>query len=309
MRRLLLSFILICLLTVPASAHPGGTDSSGGHYDHSTGEYHYHHGYGPHEHEDLDGDGDLDCPYNFKDKTGDNSGESSGAVTRYPTPTRPTVPLPTKPAPAVAEPEQEAQKEMGLLGVLLLLFSPAIPPLTIGAIIDWRNHKNSRGRGKPYHGPPVWEGHPERVPIKAAPPPKPSEPPKVVLLDDRTRLDQFLREYNPAGIIKVEFPPELRMAEDGTLYWGTRTPDKPFGSGTAYITGRSGKCWHMKCGCSGASEPIFMPAALRKYRPCGICVPSQFRSLQVPDWYYKYTRLRSGHFRTRQLSFFDEEDD
>ena len=69
MRRLLLSIILICLLTIPASAHPGGTDSSGGHYDHSTGEYHYHHGYGPHEHEDLDGDGDLDCPYELPKDT------------------------------------------------------------------------------------------------------------------------------------------------------------------------------------------------------------------------------------------------
>lgn len=97
MRRLLLSFILICFLTIPASAHPGGTDSSGGHYDHSTGEYHYHHGYGPHEHEDLDGDGDLDCPYDFKDKTGDNSGESSGSTTRYPVVTSP--PTATKPKP------------------------------------------------------------------------------------------------------------------------------------------------------------------------------------------------------------------
>lgn len=90
MRRILLSIILICVLTVPALAHPGGTDSSGGHTDHSTGEYHYHHGYGPHDHEDLDGDGDLDCPYNFKDKTEENSGESSGSSVEPPPYARPT---------------------------------------------------------------------------------------------------------------------------------------------------------------------------------------------------------------------------
>lgn len=30
--------------------HSGGTDSQGGHYDHSTGEYHYHHGKPAHDH-------------------------------------------------------------------------------------------------------------------------------------------------------------------------------------------------------------------------------------------------------------------
>lgn len=90
MRRFLLSFILILALAVPILAHPGGTDSSGGHEDRSTGEYHYHHGHGPHQHEDLDGDGILDCPYDFEDLTGENSGDSSGSgITRSPVATQP----------------------------------------------------------------------------------------------------------------------------------------------------------------------------------------------------------------------------
>ena len=89
MRRFLLSIIFVCVLVLPASAHPGRTDSSGGHYDHSTGEYHYHHGYGAHDHYDMDDDGDIDCPYDFEDKTGENSGKSSGSTTRYPAYTRP----------------------------------------------------------------------------------------------------------------------------------------------------------------------------------------------------------------------------
>ena len=89
MRRFLLSIIFVCVLVLPASAHPGRTDSNGGHYDRSTGEYHYHHGYSAHDHYDMDGDGDIDCPHNFKDKTGENSGESSGSTTRYPSYTRP----------------------------------------------------------------------------------------------------------------------------------------------------------------------------------------------------------------------------
>jgi hypothetical protein len=55
-------------------AHSGRTDSKGGHYDHSTGEYHYHHGYSAHDHYDMDGDGTIDCPYEEKQQTSSYSG-------------------------------------------------------------------------------------------------------------------------------------------------------------------------------------------------------------------------------------------
>lgn len=86
MRYLLLSVILFLTLATPATAHPGDTNSYGGHYDRSTGEYHYHHGYEAHEHYDMDDDGDMDCPYDFDDQTGRNSGSpsSSASTTRAP---------------------------------------------------------------------------------------------------------------------------------------------------------------------------------------------------------------------------------
>lgn len=74
--RILSAFIIAAALIGSVSAHPGRTDSNGGHTDHSTGEYHYHHGYSAHDHYDMDGDGDEDCPYDFKDKTGSSSGSS-----------------------------------------------------------------------------------------------------------------------------------------------------------------------------------------------------------------------------------------
>lgn len=66
-----LFFVLFLCLQVPAVvfAHPGRTDSNGGHTDHSTGEYHYHHGYPAHQHYDMDGNGTIDCPYLFDDQT------------------------------------------------------------------------------------------------------------------------------------------------------------------------------------------------------------------------------------------------
>lgn len=50
-------FLCVVLLLPSASAHSGGTDSNGGHTNHSTGEYHYHHGYPAHQHPDGV------CPY------------------------------------------------------------------------------------------------------------------------------------------------------------------------------------------------------------------------------------------------------
>ena len=63
----LISFVFAVLfsLSTPVLAHPGRTDSNGGHWNHASGKYHYHHGYSAHDHYDTDGDGDVDCPYDF----------------------------------------------------------------------------------------------------------------------------------------------------------------------------------------------------------------------------------------------------
>lgn len=74
------SFVLVCTsLVLAVQAHPGRTDGSGGHTNHSTGEYHYHHGYSAHDHYDMDGDGDADCPYDFHDKTDHSSGSGNSS--------------------------------------------------------------------------------------------------------------------------------------------------------------------------------------------------------------------------------------
>ena len=75
MRRLCVTFVLLIMImgtVLPALAHSGRTDGKGGHYDHSTGEYHYHHGHPAHQHPNGV------CPYSFDDKTGQSSGGTSG---------------------------------------------------------------------------------------------------------------------------------------------------------------------------------------------------------------------------------------
>ena len=73
----------IFLLSLTTYAHGGKTDSAGGHYNRSTGEYHYHHGYPAHDHYDMDGDGDNDCPYNFKETTNTTSSSTNDALSIY----------------------------------------------------------------------------------------------------------------------------------------------------------------------------------------------------------------------------------
>ena len=72
MKRFLALFLCFLLLVpVVAFAHPGNTDSRGGHFDRDTGEYHFHHGYPAHQHRNGQ------CPYDHDDRTGERSGSSS----------------------------------------------------------------------------------------------------------------------------------------------------------------------------------------------------------------------------------------
>ena len=59
-----ITVIVIVSFSQFVAAHPGNTDDSGGHYNHSTGTYHYHHGYPEHLHKFGE------CPYGYAvDKT------------------------------------------------------------------------------------------------------------------------------------------------------------------------------------------------------------------------------------------------
>lgn len=71
---LLTALLLISLVTIMAFAHSGRTDSNGGHYDHSTGEYHYHHGRSAHQHPNGV------CPYSSSNDSSSNGGRIIAGV-------------------------------------------------------------------------------------------------------------------------------------------------------------------------------------------------------------------------------------
>ena len=63
MKKLIVYILLMIALSSIVFAHSGGTDSKGGHYNRSTGEYHYHHGKPAHDHPEGV------CPYEETPKT------------------------------------------------------------------------------------------------------------------------------------------------------------------------------------------------------------------------------------------------
>ena len=116
---------------VAVSAHPGRTDSSGGHYNRSTGEYHYHHGYPEHQHTNGV------CPYDYDDKTGEGSGGNSDGGTSVSnvsvetlTPTVGATITPT----ATATPEPSDGTFEMVLALLITFGSPVAMTLAVGII-------------------------------------------------------------------------------------------------------------------------------------------------------------------------------
>ena len=97
---ILLSF---ALLAPSAAAHPGRTDSDGGHFNRTTGQYHWHHGYSEHQHYDMDGDGKKDCPLTFKGSTVSKSGSTSKLTpsATVPATAASSVPKPTSTSPSL----------------------------------------------------------------------------------------------------------------------------------------------------------------------------------------------------------------
>ena len=78
----LLFLILFIVFNLMSYGHSGKTDSQGGHYDHSTGEYHYHHGYPAHQHPNGV------CPYTTKTtetEANTSIGKKHSSVSNYKT--------------------------------------------------------------------------------------------------------------------------------------------------------------------------------------------------------------------------------
>lgn len=165
MRKFVRSLVLVPLLALVCLsvvfAHPGKTDADGGHYNRSTGEYHYHHGYPEHQHPNGE------CPYDFDDQTGINSGSpSTGSSSNLP-PVRRSY---------SSEKSANTSSESDMMATLVSIVVPALVFIFILKALFSRPHKPKE--------PPKPSQPPTRTicipPSVKAPPPAPPERPKPI---------------------------------------------------------------------------------------------------------------------------------
>lgn len=131
MGKVLLSVVIIVsLLIVHAAAHPGRTDGSGGHWNHSIGEYHYHHGQPEHQH--PNGECPYDYEYDYSDSTGNNINSNNTGSSHKPSP-----------APSTNDRSEKEKitigKVLGVIGksILVLFVSWIYLGYFIVAIVEW----------------------------------------------------------------------------------------------------------------------------------------------------------------------------
>ena len=111
-RFILACLIILCLVASSSAAHPGRTDSQGGHTNRSTGEYHFHHGYPEHQHTNGV------CPYDYHDNTDKNTHSNKANKPDTKRGDEPETPVLKEPIP-VAERDEEGAPPVTFWDVLM----------------------------------------------------------------------------------------------------------------------------------------------------------------------------------------------
>lgn len=266
--------LAVTLCIGSASAHPGRTDANGGHYNHSTGEYHYHHGYPAHQH--IDGV----CPYDYDDRTGWNSGSSSQEKGLYyldGTPVERKGETKPKPEPA----EDKKDQTGGLIAFFAAVFIFFVWPMlsAIAEGISWYREKRNQ------QTPPAL---PEPKPVK----PKPIQPPmRTISKEEREHMiqaDAYRETCGGRSIREMAGVPE-------DVYFDTFNrpntlnrdpPDDPF---FVYVT-KNGTSYHLRtCRLAKTASPMNICQAMAEGKqPCKLCRPME----KLPDFAVRYRELK-----------------
>jgi len=287
--------LLLFSLTFPSFAHPGRTDGSGGHWNRSTGVYHYHHGYPEHQHTNGV------CPYDFVDKTGQNSG-TSGSSTK---PKQPTV---EKEEPVSSE---SIQKEVEptlvdrILKIIALViaFLFFILPMCIGillfvggifvSILMWLKERFHIETKKEREQRILKEMQADIKRIVQEERQKKLRTDVLIclqqlLLREETEKAHYMAIYEGKSTAECSgMPPDVEIGPDSlpkerkSKNWGRKY--------TFYIT-PNGKAFHCRYGCSSARHRIHAYSLqTSSYAPCKRCKP------ELPDlsWYSEYNKIQS----------------
>lgn len=301
------TLILACFLLSATliSAHPGRTDEDGGHYVDGTSEYHYHHGYPAHDHYDMDGDGDKDCPYNFDDKTGWNSGNSTTTKSNgsysssYTTPATPESPNSTPVWPfvmsgffflvmiglviannatqkTIERQKNESQEE---IASLRKTYRESIDRLE-------EAHEEKLRKTKEFYLSLIKQKKASEEELAAARKEVASAGKK--LSEIQTQIHCGKQEIYRLRLLRRRMesaPEDVQIPEDGMPVWWKKDSDRPYGDYTVYVS-RDTKVFHVNrlCATYGATRTHVFHA-MAYARPCKKCAENFFDFKEVPEWY------------------------
>lgn len=270
----------VAFLLAPASAHTGRTDGNGGHWNRATGEYHYHHGQPAHQHYDIDGDGVVDCPYDFDDQTGRNSGTSTGSAGSSGGSTGNSEAEREKwyqngiedgesrgyskgynegheegyaeaEAEVTAKLEDEKKKAVKDAYTLSFIIGvPAVIALT-SAFVSNENEKEIRK-------------------LKAK-------------LDSEKNRSAFF-QANPNGTFPEGIPDGVKLKFRCIPVKGYTSKTYPYGDFTVFLSA-SGKKFHRRYNCCNATKAEHFFSLGHEYKPCQRCVNDVAYSEALPEWY------------------------
>lgn len=249
-----------CALIV--SAHPGRTDSSGGHHNRSTGGYHYHHGYPAHQH--VNGV----CPYEYDDKTGWNSDSYSNSNNFVPAPTSTpkTTPIPT-PEPAPDTTQENSTDWVGIALTALCLGWPALYLIPCLLPIKSKRQETSATQALP--------AAPSRQNRRA------QQLADLRYEKEYTYYFDLYAFYNPADFVTMPKGAYLRDEIPVTSNKGT------YGLYTVYIT-KTGTKYHQSKDCVNTKMIKTHILNVRGFQPCAKCAKQEIPDL---NWYFEYRRI------------------
>lgn len=270
--------LTLTVLTIIAAssvyAHPGRTDDDGGHWDYSSGTYHYHHGYPEHQHYDMDGDGIADCPYNFDDKTGQNSGTSGSSVN----------------GTSKNEDTDNSLLHVGLIATAIVIVVLAVK--LKGKCDDvelyerrWHSSKRevseltalaNRKSADLYYKTQELEKANQRIKLLSGAFFAADRRYYALLYEGKTREDV------------ANAPDGCFIGEDELPYTKTEyTALYKWGDFTVFVSPK-GNCYHSVFGCSGANAPMNAVNIPKELRRCTKCTIKDFDL----TWFYKYRQVK-----------------
>lgn len=92
----------------------------------------------------------------------------------------------------------------------------------------------------------------------------------------------------------VGIPADITLEIACTPIKGKKTPSRPYGDYTVYITA-VGKKYHCKYNCSNATKAVHFFNVPKGLQPCKNCVPTNMYPQALPAWYLQVTNNQPGN--------------